>query len=265
MLPPNQTIGDVHKALHGAIMPEVPGKTNTADWLIPGALVALSLVPAVAGLMRLAQVTGGASITPENARFIAAPLPVLIHIPVVIVFSILGAFQFSPGLRRRRGGWHRAAGRILAPVGLLAALSGLWMTSTYPWPPGDGQLLYIERLIFGSAMVLSIGLGLYAIRRRDFVSHGAWMTRAYAIGLGAGTQVLTHLPWFLLVGAKPGEVARGLLMGAGWTINVVVAEWVIRNRLVRPRTVLATVNVDCSNVHMGSISTTTSQTTFGSS
>jgi len=54
------------------------------------------------------------------------------------------------------------------------------------------------------------------------------MTRAYAIGLGAGTQVLTHLPWFVLVGGKPGELPRGVMMGAGWVINVVVAEWIIR-------------------------------------
>jgi hypothetical protein len=53
------------------------------------------------------------------------------------------------------------------------------------------------------------------------------MTRAYAIGMGAETQVLTHLPWFILVG-KPGESERAALMGAGWVINLVVAEWVIR-------------------------------------
>jgi uncharacterized membrane protein len=216
-------------------------KSTRSDWLIPGALIALSIVPAIAGVVRLAQLAGGANITPENARFFAAPLPVVLHIPAAILYGILGAFQFSPGLRRRRRGWHRAAGRILAPCGLLVALSGLWMARFYPWPQGDGQLVYMERLVFGSAMALSIGLGLYAIRRRDFASHGDWMMRAYAIGLGAGTQVLTHLPWFLLVGGKPGEHPRALMMGAGWAINVVVAEWIIRNRMARPGTVLATV------------------------
>jgi hypothetical protein len=109
------------------------------------------------------------------------------------------------------------------------------MAHFYPWPQGDGQLVYVERLVFGSAMVLSIVLGIDAIRRRDFTTHGAWMMRAYAIGLGAGTQVLTHLPWFLLVDLKPGETPRAVMMGAGWVINVVVAEWVIRKRQVRQR------------------------------
>jgi hypothetical protein len=56
------------------------------------------------------------------------------------------------------------------------------------------------------------------------------MTRAYAIGLGAGTQVLTHLPWFIVTDAATGELAYGVMMGAGWVINVVVAEWIIRGR-----------------------------------
>ena len=109
------------------------------------------------------------------------------------------------------------------------------MAQFYPWPAGDGYGVYVERLIFGTAMATSILLGLDAVRRRDLASHGAWMIRAYAIGLGAGTQALTHLPWFLLVG-KPGESARTVLMGAGWIINVIVAEWCIgRTRLNQPR------------------------------
>lgn len=206
---------------------------SRSQWRIPIALVALSIVPAIAGTARLIQLAGGAPVTPENARFFAAPLPVTLHICAVIVYSILGAFQFSKGFRRRRRGWHRAAGKILIPCGLVAALSGLWMTLFYPWPPGDGQGVYLERLVVGTAMVASLLLGVRAIRRRDFTSHGHWMIRAYAIGLGAGTQVLTHLPWFILVDGKPGELPRAVMMGAGWAINVVVAEWIIRKPRLR--------------------------------
>jgi uncharacterized membrane protein len=202
-------------------------KATRSDWLIPASLILLSLIPAVAGTSRLAQLASGAPVTPENARFFAMPLPVVLHIPAAIVFSILGALQFSPGFRRRHRGWHRMAGRILVPCALLVAVSGLWMAISYPWPAGDGELVFVERLVFGSAMLLSVLLGVDAIRRRNFVSHGEWMIRAYAIGLGAGTQVLTHLPWFVLVNLHPGELPRGVMMGAGWVINVVVAEWII--------------------------------------
>src|SRR5688500_15549604 len=107
------------------------------DSLVPAALLALSVVSVVAGIVRLAGLSGGAEITPENARFFAAPLPVVLHILTVIPFCIVGAFQFAPGFRRRNRGWHRAAGKLLAPCGLVAAFSGLWMTQFYPTPEAD--------------------------------------------------------------------------------------------------------------------------------
>jgi uncharacterized membrane protein len=214
--------------------------TKRADWLVPSGLITLSLVPALAGTVRLAQLAAGVSVTPDNARFFAAPLPIVLHVPAVIVYCILGAFQFAPGFRQRHRAWHRTAGQILIPCGLLAALSGLWMTYFYPWPAGDGVILYAERLAFGSAMVIAILLGINAIVRRDFAAHGDWMMRAYAIGLGAGTQVLTHLPWFLLVGPKPSELPRAVMMGAGWMINLAVAELIIRRHAKSNRSAFIT-------------------------
>jgi hypothetical protein len=52
------------------------------------------------------------------------------------------------------------------------------------------------------------------------------MMRGYAIGLGAGTPVLTLLVGELIAG-PPSELSRALLMGAGWVINLAVAEWII--------------------------------------
>lgn len=200
-----------------------------AQWPVPAALILLSLIPVIAGASRLTELTGGAAITPQNARFFASPVPVVVHIVSVTVYSLLGAFQFVPSLRGRRS-WHRIAGRILIPAGLLTALSGLWMSAFYPLPDGDTDVPI--RLFFGSAMLVSIVLGLLAIRHRDFVRHGAWMTRGYAIGVAAGTQALVILPWMLLVG-QPDELTRALLMGAAWVINLAVAEYVIHRRARR--------------------------------
>ncbi len=201
-------------------------QTKRSDWLVPAGLIALSLVPAIAGTARLAQL-GGGTVTTDNARFHAAPAPIVLHVIAAVIYSILGALQFSPAFRRSYRQLHRHAGRLAIVLAMVAASSGLWMTLTYPWPAGDGVVVYIERLVFGGAMVLSILLGMDAIRRRRFAEHGEWMIRAYAIGLGAGTQVLTHLPWFLLMDVAPGETARGVMMGLGWVVNVGVGEWVI--------------------------------------
>ncbi|GAA4636768.1 DUF2306 domain-containing protein [Actinoallomurus vinaceus] len=200
-----------------------------ANRLVPAGLLLLTAVPVIAGMARLTQLAGGAKITPENARFFASPVPVVVHIVSVTLFSVLGVLQFVPGLRRRKPGLHRVAGRVLVPSGLAAALSGLWMTLFYPRPDDTGDALTGLRLIFGSAMVVSIVLGFAAIRRWRVARHRAWMIRGYAIGMGAGTQVLTHLPWVLIVGT-PGKPSKAALMAAGWLINLAVAEWVIRRR-----------------------------------
>lgn len=55
------------------------------------------------------------------------------------------------------------------------------MAQFYPWPTGDGEIVYGLRVLFGVAMLLAIVMALRAIRRRDFSAHGAWMIRGYAI------------------------------------------------------------------------------------
>jgi hypothetical protein len=106
------------------------------------------------------------------------------------------------------------------------------MTLFYQLPAGDGDFLNAQRLLFGSAMIVSIILSFTAIRRGNVTQHRAWMMRAYAIGLGAGTQPLTLMAGELIAG-KPNELSRALLMGAAWVINLAVAEWIIRRRPAR--------------------------------
>src|SRR5215211_3610188 len=93
-------------------------------------------------------------------------------------------------VRRRRPGYHRAAGRAL--------------------------------------VVASIVLGFAAIRRRETARHRAWMIRAYAIALAAGTQAFT----VGLGGARfrDGVLVHDLSMASAWPINLAVAEWAVRRR-----------------------------------
>ncbi|MEU3644905.1 DUF2306 domain-containing protein [Lentzea sp. NPDC034063] len=205
--------------------------TSSTKWdrLIPAAIIVFSVIPVLGGALRLGELGGGAEITPDNARFFASPVPVVIHAITASVYCLLGAFQFAPGFRRRRPAWHRAAGRILVLCGLLGALSGLWMTVFYPKPADVGVLLTGTRLVVGTAWAAFIVLGFTAIRRRDVTAHRAWMIRGFAIGLGAGTQAVTLSAWLVAVG-PPDRLAKALLMLASWLINLAVAEWIIRRR-----------------------------------
>jgi len=194
---------------------------------IPLSLVLLSLVPVGGGAFRVTQLASGAEVTEANARFFAAPVPVVLHIFGASLFLVLGAFQFDGVLRRKRPGWHRAAGRLIVPCGLTAALSGVWMALFYDLPAEDEGILTVVRVFFGSAMAAALILGFAAIRRRDYARHRAWMIRGYAIGLGAGTQAFT-LTSVLLWQNPPDSLGRVVGHTAGWLINLAVAEWIIR-------------------------------------
>jgi uncharacterized membrane protein YozB (DUF420 family) len=194
----------------------------------------LSFVPVVAGVVRLSSLAGGAhggGVTPANARFMAMPAPVVMHIVCASLFCVLGALQFDPALRQRFPRVHRIAGRVAAPCGIVAALTGLWMTAAYAIPAAlQGPLLYGVRMVVGLAMTLAVVVSVRAVLRRRIAQHKAWMVRAYALAQGAGTQVLILLPVTLLVGA-PTFIFRDVLMASAWGLNMAFAEWFIRSRL----------------------------------
>jgi uncharacterized membrane protein len=196
------------------------------SWPVPVVLVALSAIPLAAGTLRLIQLAGGPPVIPADHRFAGFPLPLVVHIVGATTYALVGILQFVPRFRRRHLAWHRRAGRVLAVAGLLVAISALWLTLFYQAQPGTGDLLYVFRLVFGSAMAACLVRGFTAIRRRDIAAHRAWMIRAYAIGLAAGTQALTEGIGGAIFGT--GMLAADLAKGAGWVINLAVAEWALR-------------------------------------
>lgn len=208
-----------------------PRARRSREWLIPTSLLLLSAVPVLAGALRLTSLASGGDVTPDNVRFFALPLPVILHILGATTYLVLGAFQFVPSLRQRHPRYHRLAGRVLIPAGLVGAASGLWMTAVYDLPATDGGLLPLVRWVFGLAMIAALVLGLVSVRRREFAAHRAWMIRAYAIGIAAGTQVFTTLPWMLTGGLD--ATSKTLAMTLGWVLNLAVAEAIIRRATPR--------------------------------
>jgi hypothetical protein len=103
------------------------------------------------------------------------------------------------------------------------------MTLFYAPPDGTGVLLFVSRIVFGSAMLVSIVIGLAVILRRDVQGHRAWMARGYAIGLGAATQMLVLMVAEIVAG-RPNELTHDSLTALSWVINLAVAEWAIRRR-----------------------------------
>ncbi|HEY5785280.1 MAG TPA: DUF2306 domain-containing protein [Microlunatus sp.] len=211
---------------------------------MPFALVALVGIPALFGSLRLIGLSGGPQLMPADPRMTASPVPVIVHIVSAVAYAILGAFQFSAALRRRRPGWHRVTGRVLVVLGLTVAVSALWMTLFYPRQPGTGVLAFLFRLAFGSGLAACLVLGFTAIRHGDVMRHRAWMTRAYALALGAGTQVFTEGIGPAILGSS--QLTLDLSLGAAFVINLAVAEYVLRrpvHRRTREPTERATAKV----------------------
>lgn len=200
------------------------------DTKIISGLLFLSLVPTLAGIVKMVQLITGEGITEENLRFFQNPVGVSLHIVSSLFFGVVGAFQFAPGFRKNHINWHRLSGRFLVLFGLISAVTGLWLTIVFPKLPTDGEWLFVIRLVVGVWMVFCIGQGLVNILKSQIQNHGNWMIRGYAIGMGAGTQVFTHLPWFIFVGGDPTGFPRDMMMGSGWLINFLVAEWIVRKK-----------------------------------
>ena len=204
--------------------------TRQRSWGVPAALVALSVIPVTAGALRLVQLAGGPELIPADSRF-ASPLPLVVHIVSAMTFALVGAFQFARRFRRLHRRWHRRAGRVLVAAALLVVGSAVWMTLFYEPEPGTGELLHLFRLVISTATGACVVLGFTAARRRDFQAHRAWMIRAYALALGAGTQAFTQGFGTALFGTS--DTVGDLSRAAGWVINLAVAEWLIR-RGTRP-------------------------------
>jgi uncharacterized membrane protein len=210
----------------------VPAVRRVPTWRVPLALVALSVIPVIAGSVRLTDLSTGSTHMPQDAHHPEMPVALIVHIVSATVYSLLGAFQFSAGLRRRHAAWHRAAGRVLVPTGLAVALSALWLTLVYPTEAGTGPVLYWSRLLFGLAMIACLALGFRTVRARRFRSHRAWMIRAYALGLGAGTQVVTIGLAEATLGTSTSVIDAAT--AAGWAVNLAIAEAIVRRQQQPP-------------------------------
>jgi hypothetical protein len=121
----------------------------------------------------------------------------------------------------------RAKSEWLIPAGLMV-LSIL---------PAIGGFVRLAQ--FGSSGPITPDHERFAAAPMATVLHvvAAMMLRSYALGLGAGTQALTHIPhipWFLFPSIH-GEFARTVFMVAGWAINLAVAEWLIARKQPRLR------------------------------
>lgn len=192
-------------------------------WLYGGIVV-------FSGIMRLA-ITGQALTTgqpvddPVFMVYVHQPWLPAIHILAGTVFMLLGPLQFIPSIRRYWPKIHRVTGRVFLVCGLIAAATGLGVEFTFPLRGG-----YVKRaamVLFSLAMLVALALAWRAAIRRRIDLHRAWVVRAYAIGLALSTTRLYFIPAYLMYG-NPSQFEAATVTWAGFCINCLVAEWIVR-------------------------------------
>ena len=144
----------------------------------------------------------------------------MVHTTLAGLALALGLFQFSSRLRTRRPAVHRWIGRsylTLMSVSMLTALVFLYFTPPAQHFIGPAFETQLRALAIGT-----LGSGwyaVYAIRRRDVITHQAWMTYGIALMM---TAPLLRVIW---IGIQPLIPQHDLLtnIGVGSIILGVVA------------------------------------------
>jgi uncharacterized membrane protein len=188
-------------------------------------LAFLTAIPILNSLTEVFQIPAG-TYPEDSAHLAVAPVSWFLHVLAGVAFGIAGPTQFVRALRHRFGRLHRVLGRIFVVSGTAIGLSGLSILAQVTTV--SAPMVGIARGIFGVALLIALAMAIIAIRKRDVIRHRAWMIRAYAIGMGLGTVALVYIPLYLVTGQPPIGLLADVLFVVSWTLNLIVAELVIR-------------------------------------
>ena len=208
----------------------------TRLWLWPG-LLALVAIGVALSVARAWAILTGASVFAQLAPVLPSPLVkegsvaeqwyaahgglTLTHVSLGAVFLALVPLQVAQLPRRRWPALHRWVGRSLVILGVPLGVSGLVVGALSPF---GGSLADAAIAVFGALFLTALTRGFRAARRRDFVTHRAWMLRAVAVAAGIATVRLVALPLYLLVGGSALALV-GPTFWLGLGTSSALAEW----------------------------------------
>ena len=188
------------------------GGIGARVWLWGVALVSVGV-----GLYALSYVSGHVAPPGVNENH-AGYLWLRVHILCSGVALLLGPWQFFAAIRNQRPAVHRLIGRTYVCVCLVGGVAGVVLA----WNVTSGDL---ARSGFGALALTWLavtGMAYVAIRRRDFVTHRAWMIRSFSLTFAAVT-LRVYLPLSLLAGASFAH-AYPIIAWACWVPNLIIAE-----------------------------------------
>lgn len=154
-------------------------------------------------------------------------LAFFIHVFSAIFVLLAGYTQFSGSLRRKFPQVHRRLGWFYVIVTLFfAGPSGL-IIGIYANGGTSSQIAFC--LLAFLWMLFTLMAVIQAIRKK-MISHRAWMIRSFALALSAITLRAWKYILVALFHPKPIDVYQ-IVAWLGWTLNLVVAEIIIINKI----------------------------------
>lgn len=144
------------------------------------------------------------------------------------VFVVLAGFtQFYNPFSKKLNAIHRLAGKLYVIIVVLISGPAGFVMSLYAnggWSSRVGFLMLSILWIYFTARAF------VAIRQRDFLLHGKFMIRSYALTLSALTLRAWKFVIVMLIQPHPMD-AYQVVAWLGWIPNLLIAEWLIRKNL----------------------------------
>ncbi len=202
-------------------------RRNGAWFVVAAALIAIVLVFVVRrGMTDFPNVLDGDVPEGIDREYALHPVLAMTHIGMGVVYLLGAPLQLWHRFRRANYPTHRRMGRVLATLAVVSGLAGIAFGARYAF---GGVPESAATLVFGSWFVVSVVMGVRAIRRGDAVAHRQWMIRAFLMGLAVGTIRL----WIGLLSALGIFELNDRFAVSFWVafvIHAVVAEWWLATR-----------------------------------
>lgn len=147
-----------------------------------------------------------------------------IHVFASPVVIFTGLVQFNRFSIHRMPKLHRVLGMIYivtlifiaAPSGFLM---GLYANGSYP--------TQISFTVLSLLWMFTTVMAYRKVKQKDYVSHGRWMIRSYALTLSAiSLRFFTFLIGYFNIPLYPTE-AYIVVSYSSWIVNLLLAEWLI--------------------------------------
>jgi len=151
-------------------------------------------------------------------------LAFIAHIVAGPIAMVIVPFQLWGNFRNRRPARHRLMGRVYVAMVVIAGVSGMVIAVTTNAGPVAATGFFVLAVLW----LWTTAQAVLHARAGRIGEHRAWMIRSAALTF-AGVTLRLWLPVFLVPGV-PFEVAYPIIAFLCWIPNLMVAEYLVRQR-----------------------------------